>query len=323
MVSRRTFLNTIGATALASWSAESAFAAYPDSPIRFVIPFPGGTQEAQARIIAKTLGKYIGQPIVVEAHPGAGGNIGAAYVAKTRPDGYTMLLGVSTFFETNPLIYKDIGYKLTDLVHVSLLSEQPFLLVARPALPVNNVRELVAYAKQNPGKVTVATAGPGSPLDLANREFMSRTGTSMVSVPYKGGGEDTLAVMSGFTDLEFGGIPNVIGNIRAGKLRALGVTGTSRLANLPDVPTIAEAGVPDYNFSVWSCISVASATPAAVIQQLNAAIVKTIADPDVKAGFAQINLIPVSSTSDAVARRIATESVQWRSIFDKAGFKPT
>jgi tripartite-type tricarboxylate transporter receptor subunit TctC len=322
MISRRTFLASLGAPILAAWTGTRAFAAYPDSPIRLVIPFPGGTQETQARIFAKTLGKYIGQPIVVEAHPGAGGNIGAAYVAKARGDGYTMLLGVSTFFETNPLIYKDIGYQLTDLTPVSLLSEQPFLLVARPGLPVNNVRELIAYAKQNPDKVTVATAGPGSPLDLANREFMSRTGVKMVPVPYKGGGEDTLALLSGFTDLEFGGIPNVVGHIHAGKLRALGATGSKRLANLPDVPTIAEAGVPGYDFSVWSCISVPSSTPAPVIQRLNAALLKTMADPEVRSGFESINLIPVSSTSEAVAQRIATETAQWRSIFDKAGIKP-
>jgi tripartite-type tricarboxylate transporter receptor subunit TctC len=302
MVSRRQFITSLGATALAAWPARYALAAYPESPIRFVIPFPGGTQEAQARVLAKTLGKYIGQPVVVEAHPGAGGNIGAAYVAKARPDGYTMLLGVSTFFETNPLIYKDIGYKLADLTPVSLLSEQPFLLVARPSLPINNVSELIRYAKQNPGKITVATAGPGSPLDLANRQFMAHAGVTTTPVPYKGGGEDTLAVMSG-----------------AGKLRALGISGSRRLASLPDIPTIAEAGLPGFDFSVWSCLSVPSATPPAIIQQLNAACVKTMADPEVKNGFAQLNLIPVSSSSDAVVKRIATETEQWRTLFAKAG----
>ncbi|WP_454874045.1 Bug family tripartite tricarboxylate transporter substrate binding protein [Paraburkholderia xenovorans] len=321
MVSRRQFVASLGATALAAWPARYAMAAYPESPIRFVIPFPGGTQEAQARLLAKSLGKYIGQPVIVEAHPGAGGNIGAAYVAKARGDGYTMLLGVSTFFETNPLIYKDIGYKLSDLTPVSLLSEQPFLLVSRPTLPVTNVPDLIRYAKQNPGKITVATAGPGSPLDLANRQFMAHAGVTTTPVPYKGGGEDTMAVMSGFTDLEFGGIPNVVGNIHAGKLRALGITGSRRLASLPDIPTIAEAGLPGFDFSVWSCLSVPSTTPAPIIQQLNAAVIKTIADPEVRNGFAQLNLIPVSSSSEAVMQRIASETAQWRSIFDKSGFK--
>ncbi|EIF33421.1 hypothetical protein BCh11DRAFT_01188 [Burkholderia sp. Ch1-1] len=321
MVSRRQFVASLGATALAAWPARYAMAAYPESPIRFVIPFPGGTQEAQARLLAKSLGKYIGQPVIVEAHPGAGGNIGAAYVAKARGDGYTMLLGVSTFFETNPLIYKDIGYKLSNLTPVSLLSEQPFLLVSRPTLPVSNVPDLIRYAKQNPGKITVATAGPGSPLDLANRQFMAHAGVTTTPVPYKGGGEDTMAVMSGFTDLEFGGIPNVVGNIHAGKLRALGITGSRRLASLPDIPTIAEAGLPGFDFSVWSCLSVPSTTPAPIIQQLNAAVIKTIADPEVRNGFAQLNLIPVSSSSEAVVQRIASETAQWRSIFDKSGFK--
>lgn len=321
MVSRRQFVASLGATALVAWPARYAMAAYPESPIRFVIPFPGGTQEAQARLLAKSLGKYIGQPVIVEAHPGAGGNIGAAYVAKARGDGYTMLLGVSTFFETNPLIYKDIGYKLSDLTPVSLLSEQPFLLVSRPTLPVTNVPDLIRYAKQNPGKITVATAGPGSPLDLANRQFMAHAGVTTTPVPYKGGGEDTMAVMSGFTDLEFGGIPNVVGNIHAGKLRALGITGSRRLASLPDIPTIAEAGLPGFDFSVWSCLSVPSTTPAPIIQQLNAAVIKTIADPEVRNGFAQLNLIPVSSSSEAVVQRIASETAQWRSIFDKSGFK--
>ncbi|HVZ02085.1 MAG TPA: tripartite tricarboxylate transporter substrate binding protein [Dongiaceae bacterium] len=319
MVSRRTFLASLGASGLAIGAPRIARADYPESPIRMIIGFPGGTQEVQARIVAKSLAKYIGQSVVVEAHAGAAGNISAAYVAKSRGDGYTLLLGVSSYFETNPLIYPDIGYDLKDLTPVGMLSEQPFILVVRPTLPVNSVQELVDYAKANPGKLTVATAGPGSPLDLASKQFMSNAGVEFVAVPYKGGGADVLAVMSGFTDMEFGGIPGAMGNIKAGKLRPLGVTGTTRLRNLPDVPTIAESGVPGYNFTVWSCLSVPSSTPPEIVQKLNAALAKTMADEEVKASFAQIELIPVSSTSEAVTQRIADESSSWRTIFGKEG----
>lgn len=320
MLTRRAFIAGLGVP-LMTWALD-ARAAYPDSPLRLIVGFPGGSGEAQARIVAKTLGQNLGQPIVVQGQGGAGGNIAAAYVAKARADGYTMLLGVSTFFEINPLIYRNPGFTTADLRPVSLLSEQEFVLVVRPQLPIHSVRDLIAYARANPNKLTNATGGLGSPLDLCSREFMSRTGAKILSVPYKGGGEDTLALLSGFADMMFGSVTDVTGNIESGKMRALGVTGTRRLKNFPDIPTIAEAGVPGYDVTIWTCLSVPAATPEDVVMRLQAASQKTISDPACRASLEQMGLFPLHLNGADVARRIETEAPMWREIFRKAGVAP-
>lgn len=302
----------------ACWSS-AAWADWPDGPVRLIIAFPGGSSEAQARILSKTLGKYLGQPIVVQAQPGAGGNIASAYVARVRPDGYTILLGSNTFFETNSLIYKDTGYRASDLKPVSMLSEQTYVLVVRPTLPINSVRTLIDYAKQNPRKLTNATAGFGSPVALAELEFSALAGVEFTDVPYKGGGEDTMAVLSGFADIAFSGVTDVAGSLDAGKLRPVGVTSKQRARRLPDVPTIQEAGLPTYEFTTWNCIYVPAATPPAVTTRLHDAVVKAIADPELRAGFEQLGFIPVSSTAEAAAQRVSTESAQWRTLFKARG----
>ncbi|WP_233838658.1 Bug family tripartite tricarboxylate transporter substrate binding protein [Paraburkholderia sp. ZP32-5] len=321
MLTRRRLLislGSLGAPLLLGWM-PAARADYPDSPIRIVIAFPAGAGEAEARIVAKRLGEVLKQPVIVEAHPGAGGNIAAAYVAKSRGDGYTLLLGVSTFFETNPMIYKDIGYQPADLQPVSVISEQPFVLVVNSSLPVHSLQELIAYAKQRPGKVTNATAGLGSPLDLIAKEFMVRTGAQILNVPYKGGGEDTLAVLGGFADMLFGGVADVTAGIQSGKMRALCVTGNRRLPHFPDLPTIAEAGLPGYDFTVWNCLSVPSSTPPAIVEKLHAAIVTTMNSPDVQTGFDRIGFFPTSSTGEELSKRIVSETEVWRGVLKKSG----
>jgi len=321
LITRRRYLMSLGALLAGGW-IPVARAAYPESTIRIVIAFPAGAGEAEARIVAKTLGAKLGQPVIVEAHPGAGGNIAAAYVAKSRGDGYTLLLGVSTFFETNPMIYQDIGYKPADLQPISIISEQPFVLIVNASLPVHSLQELIAYAKARPGKVTNATAGPGSPLDLIGKEFMVRTGVEIINVPYKGGGEDAMAVLGGFCDMLFGGVADVTAGLQSGKMRALCVTGSRRLPHFPDLPTIAEAGLQGYDFSVWNCLSAPSSTPAPIVERLHAAIVETMAAPEVQSGFDKIGFFPVSGTGEELSRRIATETEVWRAVLKKAGVKP-
>ncbi|ABE33842.1 tripartite tricarboxylate transporter receptor family protein [Paraburkholderia xenovorans LB400] len=321
VVTRRTCLASLAALAASAW-IPAARADYPDSPIRIIIAFPAGAGEAEARIVAKTLGAKLGQPVIVEAHPGAGGNIAAAYVAKSRGDGYTLLLGVSTFFETNPMIYRDIGYQPADLQPVSIISEQPFLLIVNASLPVHSLQELIAYARARPGKVTNATAGPGSPLDLIGKEFMVRAGVQIINVPYKGGGEDAMAVLGGFCDMLFGGVADVTAGIQSGKMRPICVTGSRRLPHFPDLPTIAEAGLQGYDFSVWNCLSAPASTPAPVVEKLHAAIVQTMASPEVQAGFDRIGFFPVSGTGAELSRRIATETEVWRGVLKKAGVAP-
>lgn len=317
-VSRRTVLASLGALAASAWISD-ARAAWPDSPIRIIIPFPAGAGEAEARIVAKTLGANLGTSVIVEAHPGAGGNIAAAYVAKSRGDGYTLLQGVSTVFETNPMIYKDIGYRLSELTPISITAEQPFMLIVNSSLPVHSLQDLIAYAKAHPSKVMNATAGPGSPLDLLGKEFMVRTGTKIINVPYKGGGEDALAVLGGFCNMFFGGIADIAAGLQSGKMRPLCVTGSRRLAHFPDVPTIAEAGLTGYDFTVWNCLSAPSSTPAPVMAKLHAAVVKTMASPEVRSGFEKIGFFPMSGTSAELSKRIETETAMWRGVLQKSG----
>lgn len=308
----------LGALASAGM-VRTARAAWPDAPIRLVIAFPGGSSEAQARLLSKFMGRYLGQPLVVQAQPGAGGDIACAYVAHAHPDGYTVLLGSNAFFETNPLIYRDTGFRLADLKPVGMLSEQTYVLVVRPKLPVHSVKELIDFAKRHPGKLTNATAGLGSPVALAELEFSSRAGVHFTDVPYKGGGADTLAVLSGFADLEFSGVTDVAGNVDAGKLRALGVTSRTRASRLPGVPTIDQSGLPGYVFTTWNALYVPASTPAPVVARLHDAIVKAVADPKLQAGFTQLGFQPVSSTPEAVTTRIATETEQWRAVFKQRG----
>jgi tripartite-type tricarboxylate transporter receptor subunit TctC len=300
---------------LCALAQRDARAAWPEGPIRLIIAFPGGSSEAQARVLAKALGSELGQTIIVQAEPGAGGNIASAYVARARPDGYTILLGSNTFFETNPLVYKDIGYQPGDLKPVSMLSEQTYVLAVRPGLGVRTVRELIDFAARNPGKLTNATAGIGSPVALAKLEFESRAGVRFTDIPYKGGGEDTMAVLGGFADLEFSGVTDVAGNIEAGTLVALGVTSRERAPRLPNVPSLEEAGLSGYQFTTWNCIFVPSSTPAPIVARLHAALVKSVGTPEVRAAFEQLGFVAVSSTGEAAAQRLTSEAQTWRALF--------
>lgn len=321
MNGRRAFLCALGAAALSGMSPRTFAANYPSSPVRFINPYAAGSDDVQARIVGKALQGLLGAPVVVEAHPGAGGNIAAHYVANAAPDGYVMLLGISAIFEANPLLYKTPGFSASDFRHVSLLSEQQFVLVVNPSVPAKTVPELVDYAKQHPKKLTNATAGIGSNLYLAALEFTSKAGIQLQDIPYKGGAEDTVAVLSGIADMEFGGVPNVTAHIRSGKLRALGVTGKARVAVLPGIPTIAEAGLPGYAFDVWNCISVPRATPDDVVNTLHDAVVKAIAQDDVKHRLEELGFAPLSSSPEEIEQRIRTEAPLWTQLFAQAGIK--
>ncbi|KXU85560.1 C4-dicarboxylate ABC transporter substrate-binding protein [Paraburkholderia monticola] len=321
MPTRRSFQTSLASLALLTLPAailgglpRCAQAAYPDGPVRIILAFPGGSGDAQLRILASVLTRYLGGPVIVQPMPGASGNIASAYVARARGDGYTLLWGVSTFFEVNPVMYADVGYRLADLKPVSLLAELPFVLVVNPSLPLHSLKDLIQYAQRNPHKLTNATAGVGSPVDLAGRELMSRANIDILHVPYKGGGEDALAVLSGFADMEFGSVSDVAANIRAGKMRPLGVTSAQRLKQLPEVPTIAEAGVPGYDFSVWNSILAPASTPQPLIDKLHAALVGSLADSQLRAGFEQLGFIPMSSTGAEVSKRIEAESRLWREM---------
>ena len=305
-------------------SGNAARHEYPDKPLRLILPFPGGEGEAVARIIALAVGKSLGQSVVVENKPGAAGNIAAEFVARSPADGYTLLMGFSTIFEINPLLYRELRFDAADFAPVSLVAETHLVLVVNPSVPARSVQELIDHAKANPGKLTFASAGVGSPLHLAGELFMSRTGVKLLHVPYKGGGAaaTATAVLGGFADVLFGTVTTSLANIQAGKVRALGVTGTRRFDVLPDVPTMAEAGVSGYNVTAWHSIAVPAATPRPIVQRLQSEIAKAIAAPDVRESLERAGVIPVSSTGEEVARRIETETEHWRRVIKDAGIEP-
>jgi tripartite-type tricarboxylate transporter receptor subunit TctC len=328
VITRRSFVAAAGAaSAVLATGSRGALAAYPDSPVRMIIPFPGGSGEVVARLVGDTLTKFLGQPVVIEAHAGAAGNVAANFVAKAPADGYTIMMGVSTIFEINPLLYKPEVYTNLefdpnrDLVPISMVADQQFVLVVNPKVPANSVQELIDYAKKNPGELTAASGGVGSPLYLAGQEFMLRTDTKMLDVAYKGGGADVLAVLGGFADVLFGSVTTLIGNIKAGKVRALGVTGSTRLDLLPDLPTIAEAGVPGYDVVTWHVVCAPAGVPDDIRTQLHVAVVKTIESPAVKQGLEKQGMVPHTSTPEEAKARIAKETADWRTVFEKAHIK--
>jgi len=324
MISRRNVLRALAASGCLGWRVGARAAGYPDAPVRLVLPYTAGSDDVQARLVARTLGRYLGQPVVVEAHPGAGGNIAAHYTAQASPDGYTMLFAINSLLEVNPLMYRDPGFNpATDFTQISPLAEHQFMLVINPHVPATTVRELIDYAKKNPGKLTNATAGVGSALYLAGMLFMTKAAVTMVNVPYKGGADDTLAVLAGDVNMEFGGIPNVAPYVKDGRLRALAVSGTQRSPLYPDIPTVAEAGVPGFDFTAWSSLAVPAATPASVVQTLRAAVAKTMADADLRRDLDKLGFVPLSGSGDDLSRRIETESAQWRLVFEHAGIKPS
>jgi tripartite-type tricarboxylate transporter receptor subunit TctC len=233
MVSRREVLCSLAAAGSLAVTLPARAAGYPTSAVRLVLPYTSGSDDVQARIIARSLGGFLGQPIVVDAHPGAGGNVAAHYVAHASADGYTLLFATNSMLEVNPLMYADPGFNpLTDFAPVSFLAEHPFMLVVNPQVPARTVRELIDYGRKNPDKLTNATAGAGSALYLAGLQFMSKAGIRIVNVPYKGGAEDTLAVLSGAVSMEFGGVPNVRAYVQARK-RACRVLSSPHGACLP------------------------------------------------------------------------------------------
>jgi len=231
--------------------ADSAIG-YPTKPVRLVVPWPpGGGTDVFARVIGQKLGERLGYTVVVDNRPGASGNVGAEMVAKLPPDGYTIMLATITL-ATNPSMYKTLNFEpLKDFAPITLVAGVPHVLVVSPTLAANSVKDLIALAKAEPGKLNYASAGNGSPFHLAAELFKSLTGTTIVHVPYQGGGPAITAVIGGQVQLTFGNLVAVLPLVKGGKLKALGVTGATRSAAAPDLPTIAEEGVRGYDFSSW------------------------------------------------------------------------
>jgi len=307
----RTILAALLASLLAV--AHAADDEYPNRPVKIVVPFaPGGSTDVVARILADKLGAEFKQSFIVDNRAGAGGNIGADAVAKSQPDGYTLLMGTTGVLAINKYLYKNMGFDPDrDLAPVSYTSLITNILVVNPQVPARTVSELIRLAKEKPGALTFASSGAGSSTHLSAELFKAMAGVDILHVPYRGSSQALIDVIAGQVTMLFDNAPSSLPFVEQGKLRAIAVTSTKRLPNLPDVPTIDESGVKGYESLSWSGIAAPAATPKAVIDKLNAAIEKILGMQDVRQRFAQLGVEPVGGPPEAFARHIRAESDKW------------
>lgn len=307
--------------AFAAMAPGSAVAQdYPTRPIRFIIPFvAGGSTDIIARLIGDKLSARLGQPVVIDNRGGAGGNIGADAVAKAAPDGHTILLATTGIMAINDTLYPKLSYSpQKDLAPVVYVTSLTNVLAVNPKVPANSVRELIDYAKANPGKLNFASGGTGAATHLVGELFKSAAGVDLVHVPYKGGGQAMQDLLSGEVSMMFGQIVTVISQIQAGQLRPLGVTSARPSSALPGVPTIAESGVPGFEALSWSGIVVPAATPQPIIDRLNRETNAVLQEPEIRTRFAEVGAEPVGGTPEDFARHIAAEHAKWSKVIAEA-----
>jgi tripartite-type tricarboxylate transporter receptor subunit TctC len=308
------------AAALSLASAVPAFAAgYPDRPVHWITPYPpAGTTDILARLVGNALSERLGQTFVIENRPGGGNNIGTEYVARSAPDGYTLLL-VNPANGINQTLYKNLKFDiLKDFAPVAGITRVPNVMEVTAGFPAKTIPEFIAYAKAHPGKVNMASSGTGTSVHMSGELFMSMTGIKMAHVPYRGAGPALTDLMAGTTDVMFDNLPSSIGYIQAGKLRALGVTTDKRSAALPDVPAIAEV-VPGYEASAWFGIAVPKGTPQDVIDKLNKAVNEVLKDPKMIERLAQLGGTPMPGTPADFGKIMSDEVAKWKKVVEFSG----
>jgi len=297
----------------------AAAQSYPSKPVRLIVPFPpGGSNDVVGRMIAAQLATRLDKPVIVDNQGGAGGLIGAEMAARSQPDGYTLLL-ISVAFAFNPAIYKLPYDPVTAFTPVAMLGAGPVVIAVTSKLPVSSVKELIALAKEKPGELNYATAGIGSFQHLASELFKLQAGLDIVHIPFKGGGPAMMDVIAGNTQITIGSLIQMLPQIKAGKLKALGVGSANRVAALPDLPTISEAGVPGYEVTNWWGIVVPAGTPRSVIDRLNKDLTAIVASPETKQRFETEGSEPLSMSVDEAGRFIAAETVKWARVVKDAG----
>ena len=321
VLSRRAWLLALAAmVAAAPWCAQAQ--TYPEHPIRFVVPYPpGGGTDVIARIVQGKLQTALGQNIVIDNKGGAGGSVGTDVVAKAPHDGYTVLFTLNSH-TVNPAIYAKLPFDtLKDFEPVGTVASLPQILVAHPQFPANNVAELIALAKAKPGTLAYASVGVGSPGHLAGELFKLRTGTQMTHVPYRGGGPAVTDVMGGQVPLLWVSIPAAAQFVKSGKLKALGVSTLKRSAAFPDVPTLQEAGVADFEVDSWYAMFVPAKTPKPVIDRLNRALNTALQDAEVREKLLQQGSEAVGGTPEALGQTVNVELVKWAKLAKDANIK--
>jgi tripartite-type tricarboxylate transporter receptor subunit TctC len=317
-------LSTLAAAAgLALATAAASAQGYPTGPITIVVPFSaGGPTDTVTRLVAEPMSAALGQQIVVQNVGGAGGTLGATQVAKAEPDGYTLLLhhiGMSTA----PSLYADLAFDpVEDFEPIGLVTSVPMTIVARKDFPPNTLEELIAYVKENADTVTYANAGIGAASHLCGMLFMSAIGVELTTVPYQGTGPAMTDLIGGQVDFMCDQTTNTTGQIQGGEVKAYAVTSPERLANLPKVPTMAEAGLPDFQLGVWHGLYAPAGTPEDALSKLNAALKTAVADPDVGASFAKLGTAPAAPdqvTPEALGRLLADQIALWKPLIEAAG----
>jgi len=307
-----------------AWSASIPAAEYPTRPVRLVVSFPpGGSADFQARILGPRLGEQLRQQIVIDNRAGGGGVIALETVARSHPDGHTLLLGPMSGLTINPAIYSKLPYDpVKDFDPISLTSRVTLALAAGPALPANSVKELIALAKGSPGKLSYGSTGIGNVTHLAGEMLKSLSGIDLVHVPYKGAGPQLIDVMSGNVAVGFVSLTAAIPHVRGGRLKAFVVTSKQRASAAPDIPTVAEVGLPDIEIATgWFGILAPARTPRAVLSRLNTEIVKIVKTPEVQERFVGQGLDPATSTADEFAALIRADLVRWAKVVKQAGIQ--
>jgi len=294
-------------------------AGYPSQNIKIIVPFPaGGTADTLPRIVAERLRQKWGQAVIIENRSGAGGNIGADAVASSAPDGYTLLASPPGPIAINETLYKKLSFRPADLLPITVIGTAPNVLDVRPDFPAKTVQELIDYAKANPDKVTFASQGNGTTSHLTAILFEKLTGTKMVHVPYRGTSPALQDIMGKTVDLFFDNLGSSMSLHLGGKLRILGVCGSARVTGLPDVPTVREAGVPDFTSVTWFALMAPKGTPAPIVAKLNAAVTEILREPDIKAQFEKLGVQPAPMSMDATAKFIDEERMRWGDIIRSA-----
>jgi tripartite-type tricarboxylate transporter receptor subunit TctC len=294
---------------------------YPSKPIRMVVPFtPGGTTDILARTVGQKMGEAWGQPVVVDNRPGAGGNIGSELVAKSAPDGYTLLMGTISTHAINASLYKRLPFDPTrDFAPVSRVGTLPNILIVHPSVPVKSVKELIELAKSKPGDLNFASSGVGTSLHLSGELFNSMAGVKLVHVPYKGSSPALADLLGGQVKIMFDNLPSALPHVKAGKLKPLAVTGTRRASVLPEVPTVIESGLAGFEVTSWFAVFAPAKTPKDIVTKLNGEIVKILNSADVQEKLTQIGVDAAPTTPEELAAFAKAETEKWGKVVKATG----
>jgi len=315
-------LAVLGFALAAQWTALAQAADYPAKPMTVIVPFPaGGTPDILARQLSDAVARQLGQPFIVDNRGGAGGNIGAQAVARAKPDGYTLLMCAFSC-SVSPLIYNPAPFNIQkDFAPVAMLGTVPSVLVVNPKVPAKTLPELLAYARANPGKLNAASSGVGGSAHLAIELLRTRAHAEVTHVPYKGAGQVAADLLAGQVDMYFDNLPASLASIKAGKLRALAVASEKRSPSIPDVPTFAEAGVPNFLITPWFGLMAPAGTPEPVLEQLNKALNNALRDPAVVSRMEQLGVVTAAGTRGALGNFIDAETAKWKDIIQKNGIR--